>query len=112
MAKRERQSRIAPTSSATTSRRTGAPTHAVDSLTRKQKAKKLKAQFDAAHRQGMQALRQHDLAKSGDAIAKEVKILEAQRQLLLEQRNIGDALNREIAAFLEIGKQPAKSKKR
>ena len=46
------------------------------------RSRQLKKEFDAAHEQGMDALRQRDLATFGKAIEEESKILNAQRTLM------------------------------
>ena len=46
------------------------------------RSRQLKKQFDAAHRRGMDALKQRDLTALGEAIEKESQILDAQRTLV------------------------------
>ena len=46
------------------------------------RSRQLKKEFDAAHEQGMDALKQRDLTTFGKAIEEESKILDAQRTLM------------------------------
>ena len=47
----------------------------------------LKARFDAAHREGMEALTRGDYARFGDAIRRERQILDEQAALLARSQN-------------------------
>ena len=66
----------------------------------KTRTKQLRVKFDAVHVKGMKALRQHDYATLGDAIAEERNILQAQADLIEEQRKTAAALSRRVSAII------------
>ena len=77
----------------------------------KSRTVQLKAKFDAVHAKGMKALRTHDYDTLDDAIAEEKNILQAQGDLIEEQRKTAAALSRRISAIIPATRKKAKKAK-
>jgi len=80
--------------------------------TAKKRTKQLRARFNAAHVEGMRALREHDYDSLGDAIAKERRVLQAQADLIEQQRQTAEALARRLSAIIPKARKKAKKKPR
>jgi hypothetical protein len=78
----------------------------------KKRATQLKTRFQAVHVKGMDALKRHDYNALGKAISEERNILQAQADLIDEQRKTAAAFARRLSATIRSTRgTKAKAKK-